>query len=52
MQRSGREDQKAPAAAPPIEVPDTPKNPAKPVDSSSKSAAEIPKVGTKDAPGG
>jgi hypothetical protein len=47
-----RENEKAPSTPAPIEAFDSPKNPIKPPDSSSKSAPEIPKAGTKDAPGG
>jgi hypothetical protein len=48
----GSENDKAPTAPSLIDASDTPKNPIKPADSPSKTAPEIPKVGTKDAPGG
>jgi hypothetical protein len=46
------ENKEAPSAPSPIEAPDSLENPIKPPAESSKTAAEIPKVGTKDAPGG
>lgn len=48
MNRTERE--KMPPA--PLPVPDSPKDPIKPADSTSATPPEIPKVGTKDAPGG
>ena len=44
--------EKAPPEAPPVKVPDSPKNPIKQTDSRSETQSEIPKVGTTDAPGG